>query len=110
MIFDNSNIEMSYIILFCLCKPKHRLSSINNESISQKQVKVMSNMKTNEKSSKRMATLCSSNYAKQTTLIICVGEFIIEKCTEVAKPEKGLGHSEGSKRFALFSEKNALLE
>ena len=88
MIFDNSNIEMSYIALVCLCKRKPRLSSINNESISQKQVKVMSNMKTNEKSLKRMTTLCSYNYAKQTTLIICVGEFIIEKCTEVAKPKR----------------------
>ena len=51
MTFDNSNIrdELYSLAYLRLCKSKPLLSSIKNESINQRQVKVMSNMKTDEK-------------------------------------------------------------
>ena len=53
MIFENSNMDMSYIAFVRLCKSKPRLSSINNESIGQKQIKGKNNMKADEKHLKR---------------------------------------------------------
>ena len=65
--------------LFLLCKRKPPLSLINNDSIDQKQVKVMSNMKTNEIRLKRNDNI---------VLSMLVDGFIIEKCIEVADESK----------------------